>query len=101
MFNPLVFQWSGGDQNGYVTVRVVSANAIYNSAIECNVAPAAGTFTIPGFLTRAMYSSPATISFTFAGPVASFSATGIDAGVISSSMTTSAQTVLASPGPLP
>jgi uncharacterized protein (TIGR03437 family) len=97
MLNPLVFTWSGGDPNGYVTVRVVSASAIYNSAIECNVAPAAGTFRIPSFLMGAMYSSPATISFTFAGPPALFSAAGIDAGVISSATTTLAQTVLTPP----
>ena len=97
MLNPFVFTWSGGDQNGYVTVRVVSANSTYNSSIECTVAPAAGTFRIPSFLTGAMYSSPATISFTFAGPAALFSAMGIDAGVISSSTTTLAQTVLTPP----
>jgi uncharacterized protein (TIGR03437 family) len=97
--NPFVFNWSGGDPSGYVTIRAVSANAIYNSAIECNAAPTAGTFTIPAFLTRVMYSSPATFSFTFAGSTAAFSATGLDAGVISSSTTISTQTVLTTPVP--
>ena len=93
--SPFTFTWTGGDPNGSVTLRVASANAIYNSSIECTVSPAAGRFTIPAFLSRVMYSSPATISFTYTGPAPSFTASGIDVGVITSSITTSAQTTLA------
>jgi hypothetical protein len=97
--NPLTFTWSGGDPNGYVTLRIATANAIYDSVVECNVLASAGSFTVPAFLTRAMYSSPATISFTYTAPFAAFSTSGLDMGVISISSTISAHTVVANPVP--
>jgi uncharacterized protein (TIGR03437 family) len=92
--NPLIFAWTGADPAGYVTVRISSANAIYNSAVQCNVSPAAGAFTIPPFLTRALYASPITVSLTSTGAPASFTASGLDAGTVSGSITSSVQTVL-------
>ena len=91
--SPLTFTWTGGDPNGLVTIRVATANATYDSSIECSVAPAAGSFTIPAFLTGAMYRSPVTVSFTSSAPVGAFAPTGLDAGGISISTTTTAQTI--------
>src|ERR1043165_4270382 len=59
---PFTFTWSGGDPSGYVTLRVASANAIYNSTVQCNVASTAGTFTIPAWLANALYAGPITVS---------------------------------------
>ena len=61
------------------------------------MSPDAGSFTIPGFLVRTIYNSPATISFTYTGLPTAFSASGLDAGAITTSVTTAAQTVLILP----
>jgi hypothetical protein len=92
--NPLVFTWSGADPAGYVTVRVSSENAIYNSAVQCNAAPGAGTFTLPAFLMRALFTSPITVSLTSTGAPVTFPATGIDKGSITASATTAVNTTL-------
>jgi uncharacterized protein (TIGR03437 family) len=94
---PFTFTWTGGDPNGLVTVQLASANAIYNSLIECTASPSSGAFTIPVFLARAIYGSPATISFTYSGPATAFAASGMDAGVITASATTAAQMLLTAP----
>src|SRR5215472_175589 len=92
--SPLAFTWSGADPAGYVTVSVASANAIYNSAVQCNVAPGAGSFTLPAFLMRALFASPITVSLTSSGAQVSFSASGLDAGSVSAAATTSVQSTL-------
>jgi uncharacterized protein (TIGR03437 family) len=90
----LLFTWSGGDPAGYVTLRVSSANAIYNSAIQCNVASSSGSFTIPAYLAAALYAGPVTVSLTSNSAPMSFSAQGLDAGAINASAATAVQTNL-------
>jgi uncharacterized protein (TIGR03437 family) len=91
---PLTFAWNGGDAAGSILLSITSSNAIYDSRIECSAAPAAGTFTIPAFLTAAMYISPATVTFTYSTPVTSFAASGLDRGTVVISSTATAQTTL-------
>jgi uncharacterized protein (TIGR03437 family) len=92
--SPLTFNWTGGDPAGWVTIKMTTANAIYTSALQCNVSPSARTFTIPAFLINAMYASPATISLGSASPVGRFTATGIDTGVVSMGTAVAVQTVM-------
>jgi hypothetical protein len=94
--NPLTFTWSGGDPTGYVTLRIASANAIYNSEVRCNAAASAGTFTVPAWMANAIYAGPLTVSLTSNAAAVSFTATGLDAGLISVSTTTAVQTTLLS-----
>ena len=92
--NPVTITWSGGDAAGSVGVTLTSSNAIYDSSIVCNAAPAAGSLTIPAFLARAMYNAAATVTFTYRAPAVAFHATGLDAGTIGIDLTTTAQTTL-------
>lgn len=91
---PLTFTWAGADPSGYITLRVASANAIYNSTVQCNVSAAGGSFTIPAYLAGALYAGPITVSLTSNSAPIAFTATGLDAGTIAASTTTSVQTVL-------
>jgi hypothetical protein len=90
----LTFTWAGADPSGYITLRVASANAIYSSTVQCNVPPAGGSFTIPAYLAGALYAGPITVSLTSNSAPIAFTATGLDAGTIAASTTTSVQTVL-------
>jgi uncharacterized protein (TIGR03437 family) len=87
--SPLVFTWSGADSAGYVTVSIASANAIYNSVLQCNAAPSAGTFTIPAFLTRALFPGPVTVSLSSTGAAVSFKASGLDSASITATVVAS------------
>jgi hypothetical protein len=89
---PLTFTWTGA--NGYVTVRVASANSTYDSVVRCNVTGGAGTFTIPAFLMRALYASPAIVSLTSGFPAQAFNVTGLDSATVSGSATIAVQTTL-------
>jgi uncharacterized protein (TIGR03437 family) len=92
--SPFTFTWTGGDPSGYVTLRVSSANALYNSEVRCNVAGSAGSFTIPAWLASAIYAGPVTVSLTSNSAPLAFSATGLDAGTITVASTSAVQTVL-------
>jgi uncharacterized protein (TIGR03437 family) len=92
--NPLTFQWSSADPAGYVTVAISSANAIYTSEVRCNAASSAGAFTIPAWLASALYPSPLTVSLSSNSAPVSFTATGLDAGIIGASINTSVQTTM-------
>jgi uncharacterized protein (TIGR03437 family) len=92
--SPLIFTWSGADPAGYVAVRIASANSLYNSAVQCNVAPAAGTFTIPAFLARALFASPITVTLTSAGFPVYFATNGLDMGSATAAVSTGVQTTL-------
>jgi hypothetical protein len=91
---PFTFAWTGADPAGYVTVGVSSANAIYNSTVQCNAAPGAGSFTVPAWLATALYAGPVTVWLTSNSAPVGFSGTGLDAGMVTGSFTTSVQTVL-------
>jgi uncharacterized protein (TIGR03437 family) len=94
---PLTFTWSNADPGGYLTLRVSSANAIYNSEIQCSVAPAANSFTIPAYLMSGIYAGPITVSLTSNSAPVAFSAQGLDVGSVSASNTRSVQTILQAP----
>ena len=91
---PLVFTWQGGDAAGYVTIRIASANATYNSVAQCNVASNAATFTIPSQVVRALYPSPVTVSLTSTSAQVPFNASGLDTASITASAATAVQTTL-------
>jgi len=92
--NPLTFTWSGADPTGFVTLRIASANAIYNSEIRCNVAASAGSFTIPAWLASTIYAGPLAVSLGSNSAPVAFSATGLDAGMITAGTNTSVQTTM-------
>lgn len=92
--NPLVFTWSGGDPLGRVTLRVASANAIYNSVLQCNATPSSGAFTVSPALMRALFTGPLALSLTSSGAPLSFIATGLDTSSIAAETTTSVQATL-------
>jgi uncharacterized protein (TIGR03437 family) len=95
--NPLVFNWTGADPAGYVTVQVSTANAIYNSVLQCTAAPSAGTFTVSSTLMHALFAGPVTLSLSSSASPASFTATGLDASTITATTTASIQTTLQPP----
>ncbi|HTP35492.1 MAG TPA: hypothetical protein VMJ75_25115 [Candidatus Acidoferrales bacterium] len=90
--SPLVFTWNGGDPAGYVTVSIASANSIYNSVLQCNVAPSAGTFTIPAAFLRALYAGPITVSLSSTAATVPFTASGLDSGSVTATVVSSTQT---------
>ena len=92
--SPLLFPWSGADPSGYVTLRVASANATYNSVMQCTATPSAGVFTVPATLTRALFAGPVTVSLSSTAAPVSFAATGLDAASITATATSAAQTTL-------
>ncbi len=91
---PLTFTWSGADPTGYITLRIASANAIYNSELRCNVAASAGSFTIPAWLASTIYAGPLTVSLTSNSAPVSFTATGLDAGIVTAGTSTAVQTTM-------
>jgi uncharacterized protein (TIGR03437 family) len=92
--NPLTFTWSGADPTGYVTLRIASANAIYNSEMRCNAAASAGSFTIPAWLASAIYAGPVTVSLTSNSATVAFTATGLDAGIVTAGARVAVETVM-------
>jgi hypothetical protein len=95
--NPLPFTWSGADPSSYVTIQVASTNPIYNSVLQCNAKPSAGTFTVPASLLRALFPGPVTLSLSSSVSPASFSATGLDAASLTVTTKASVQTTLQPP----
>jgi len=79
---PLTLLWTGGDPNGYVAIRIASANSLYNATIQCNAPSVAGSFTVPGYLMGTVFQSPGSISVTSVSARAPISASGLDLGAI-------------------
>ena len=92
--NPLTFNWVGADPFGYITVRVASANATYNSVVQCNAAPGPGTFTMPAFLMRALFAGPLAVSLSSTSAPSAFTATGLDSASVTATSTATVQTTL-------
>jgi uncharacterized protein (TIGR03437 family) len=94
---PLTFRWTGGDSNGYVAIAIDSVGTTLAESIVCNVANAAGSFTLPAWLTKMIPQGSAKVSLSsFAAP-APFTATGLDAGAVIAGSRTIVQTNFLTP----
>jgi hypothetical protein len=79
---PLTVTWTGGDSGGYVAIQLTSANAYYNSSIQCNAPTSPGAFTVPAYLMAAVLQSTGSLSVTSVSTPTRFTATGLDSGAI-------------------
>jgi hypothetical protein len=94
---PMTFRWTGGDRSGFVVIRIHSANVTLASSIVCNVPATPGAFTVPDYLTRGILQGRGSISVGSFGAPGTFSATGLDVGMISAGASTVLETNFQSP----
>jgi uncharacterized protein (TIGR03437 family) len=77
---PLTLRWTGGDSKGYVTIAIDSTGITLAESIVCNASASAGSFTLPGWLTRTIPQGTAQVTLSSFGAPVPLSGSVLDAG---------------------
>jgi uncharacterized protein (TIGR03437 family) len=88
---PMAFRWTGGDGSGYVAIAMNSASATLSMSLVCNVPASLGSFTVPAYMTRSIVQGQGAISVGSFTTQGSFSAPGLDVGLVTAGVSRVAQ----------
>ena len=94
---PMTLRWTGGDAAEYVRIRIQATSATLSTSIYCNAPIAAGSFTVPAYLTKTLVQGQGSISVGTTGNRIPFSAPGLDAATVVPESSTVVQTNFQTP----